>query len=464
MVLANKSLDDLTNAMKKIDEKLSSLETRQKSSDTDAVSAIMSGYSRPVGGTSDEERAMKFFGCRNPADLIQVNTAAPRFKNVPGELKQLVRDLKQTVNNARWISQQFNGDALDKIGSSPEKDRIGKCKGILSSYYGKSELAPRLKAFSSASQADWIPELISAQYVEEFELEKAVEDKFQELAIDSSPYDLPIVNGVTKARKIAENTAASEAQFGTSKLTFNAVKTVEYFILPEEVNEDSAPAIYQIGTREVVESQMRAWESAILNGDNDGTHIDSDTQAAGADVAEKICKGLRRQALLNTANGGTVSFANAAVSEAGLRSMRGAMKKFGVSPAELCWFVDPVGLQQMMALPGVATIEKYGSQATVVTGELARYQGIPIVCSQYLRSDLNATGVYDGITMNRTGILLVNMRRWWVGTRRPIRVKIQEDLPGQDRWLLASYQRKDFQGHVQSASEVSVCYGINIAV
>ena len=173
---------------------------------------------------------------------------------------------------------------------------------------------------------------------------------------------------------------------------------------------------------------------------------------------------LFRSALANSANGGTVSFGNAVISDAGLRSMRSAMKKFGVNPSELCWFVDPVALQQMMALSSVATLEKYGPSATVVTGELARYQGIPIVSSEFMRSDLNASGVYDGTTMTRTGILLVNMRRWWVGTRRPIRVKIQEDLPGQDRWLLASYQRKDFQGHAQSASEVSVVYGYNVAV
>jgi hypothetical protein len=279
----------------------------------------------------------------------------------------------------------------------------------------------------------------------------------------SNPYELPIVSGVTKGRKIAENTAITDSNFSTSKITFSAQKIGEYYIIPEELNEDSAPAIYQLGTSELVLSLKRAAEAAIINGDNDGTHIDSDTQAAAADVAEKLWKGLRRQALANTANGGTTDFGNAVISETNLRVMRQRMKKFGVNPSELVWFVDPVGLQQMMVLPSVATIEKYGSAATVVSGELGKYQGIPIVTSEFLRSDLNATGVYDGVTTNRSGLLLVNMRRFWIGMRRPIRVKIQEDLPGQDRWLMAAYTRKDFQGHAQSASEVSVAYGYNIA-
>lgn len=467
MVLPAKTLEDLTKAMKSIDEKITGIEQKQKSAESDALAAIFRGGSIPVGRTSDEERAMRYFGVSHPAQLLEVNTAHPKFKNVPGELKHVVRELKSSVNNARWIAQQFHGEAHDKIGASPEQDRVAKVKGMLDSYYGRNELAPRLKAFGSTVVGggdEWVPTLIASSYIEEYELQRAVEDKFQELPMASSPYEMPVVSGVTKARKIAENTLATDSNFGTSKLTFSAKKTVEYYVIPEELNEDSAPAIYQLGTREVVESQRRAIEAAILNGDDDGTHIDSDTQAAAADVAEKLWKGLRRQALANSANGGTVSFGNAVIAEPGLRSMRQNMKKFGVNPSELVWFVDPVGLQQLMALSGVATLEKYGSQATVITGELARYQGIPIVVSEFMRSDLNASGVYDGVTMTRTGILLVNMRRWWIGTRRPIRVKIQEDLPGQDRWLLASYQRKDFQGHAQSAAEVSVVYGYNIAV
>jgi len=35
------------------------------------------------------------------------------------------------------------------------------------------------------------------------------------------------------------------------------------------------------------------------------------------------------------------------------------------------------------------------------------------------------------------------------------------DLPGSDRWLLASYRRVDFKGHVQGAVEKSVVYGYN---
>jgi len=41
---------------------------------------------------------------------------------------------------------------------------------------------------------------------------------------------------------------------------------------------------------------------------------------------------------------------------------------------------------------------------------------------------------------------------------------VQQDLPAYDRWLMASYQRKDFVGHAQSAAEVSAVYGYNVGL
>ena len=100
--------------------------------------------------------------------------------------------------------------------------------------------------------------------------------------------------------------------------------------------------------------------------------------------------------------------------------------------------------------------------ATVIKGVLASYQGIGLVNSAYMREDLNATGVYDGITTTFGGLLLVNKTRFYYGQRRAIQVKMMVDLPKDDRVLLASYQRKDFKGHSQSATETSVIYGFEL--
>ena len=458
---------ELATKAAELETRVAQVEQREK----DLATAIAtSGMSQPVTGNrsnSDEARALMAFGCSHVKQLISVNVASDRFKHVPEELKGLVLQLKQSVDVSRMIGQVFHGGEKDIVGASEGSDRIGRVKSILDSRYAKDELVGRLKAFGStiATAGDeWVPTLISSQYVPEYELDFLLESKMKQVAMPSNPYDMAIQSSVTKARKIAENTGASSSNFNTGKIQFSAIKSVEYYVMPEELNEDSAPDIMSVARDEVVRAQIRACESAIINGDDDGTHIDSDTQALGADVAEKFWKGLRRQAIANSANGGTTDFANAAVTVAGIRSMRARMGKFGINPLELMLLSGSGAYAQLSTLDQVATVDKFGPMATVLKGVLSAYQGIPIVLSQYMREDLNATGVYDGVTVNRAGLVLVNKTRWYVATRRPIKVKIQEDLVDQDRWLMASYQRKDFKGHVQSASEVSVSYGYNIAL
>ena len=152
--------------------------------------------------------------------------------------------------------------------------------------------------------------------------------------------------------------------------------------------------------------------------------------------------------------------------------MRKQMGKYGTSPKELAWVVGPSVYAQMLNIDEVATLEKFGPQATILSGALAVFRGIPIIVSEFVRENLNASGVYDGTTTNRTVCHLANIRRFYLGLRRPIRVKVQQDARAEyDRWQLVSYQRLDFKGHKQSgeayaggasSSERSSVLGINI--
>jgi HK97 family phage major capsid protein len=238
-----------------------------------------------------------------------------------------------------------------------------------------------------------------------------------------------------------------------------AKKLVESMALPEELNEDSAPQILSLVRQEVTEAQLRAWETAILNGDDSGTHMDNDV--TGVIDARTTWKGLRKKALANAA---TVNFAAAAVSVANLRAMRALMGKFGVSERNLTWIVSSKVYQQMLSLPEVTTVEKFGQMATILRGALSALDGIPIVISEFMRDDLSATGANTLAGPNTfSGALLVNRSRFYWGVRRPIRVRASVDpTPPGDRWLLASWWRGDFQGHEQGAGETSVVLGRNI--
>jgi HK97 family phage major capsid protein len=448
--------------MKELEARVDKAEAAAKQAEEDKARIIAAGGVKTMGSSSnsDEQRALRYFGARSVKDLFSVNTGDPKFKAVPEELKHLVRQLKEDLDISRLTQQIFRGEAKD-FG-----DTHAHVNGVLDgNYYAKHVLAPKLKAFGSTvvgAGDEWVPTIVSSQYIEEFELDRNVASQFKQISMPSSPFDIPVQNSVTVARLQAESCDPADniaaANFGTSKITLNAKKLVEYMCLPEELNEDSAPQILALTRSEVSEAQARAWESAILNGDDSVTHMDADVTAS--EDARKSWKGLRKLALDNSA---TKDFGGSALTTSNLRDMRTLMGKFGVNERNLVWVVSSKGYQQMLNLPEVTSVEKFGPMATILRGALAALDGIPIVISEYIRDDLDATGVNTAPSDAFSAVQLVNRTRFMWGVRRPMRVRATMDpTPPGDRWLMASWWRGDFKGLPQSAAETSVTLGINI--
>jgi len=454
-----KKYEDLESKAKALREE----NEKHKAFIKDLEAEKMKSFSSAVSG-SHEQKLLRSFGVPNFKALVNVNTSAPCYAHVPVELKLEIAELKKEIDTARFISQMFYGAPKDR---GEEDEKLAVCKNVLETKYAKErDLAGRIKAFGTGvvgGGAEWIYTTVSSAYIDEYLLEKQVMGLFQEMNMPSNPYILTKKTNGTTARIVAEGAAATAANFNTDKITFNAKnKLVEYYELPEELNEDSAVDMLEIGRAEVVQAQLKAFEQALINGDDSVAHMDSDVVAASD--ARKAWKGLRKLALANSANGSLVTFSTA-VSDVKLDEMIQAADKFGVSPREAVWIVSPRIYNQMKSLNTVTTVDKFGALATYLTGVLAARSGIAIVLSEFMRNDLNVAGVHDGVTTNNSSILLVNKTRFMMGRRRPIRVRVAMDSnAAYDRWQMASYSRYDFQGHAQSATEKSVILGIDVSV
>ena len=418
-----------------------------------------------VRGESEERRLLRQFRCAHVKDLLNVNTADQKFVGVPTNDKLAVIELKKELDCARYYAQIFEGAACDR-GEMEKANEVARVKSLDSKLAKHTDLGARIKAFGttvSGAGAEWIETAISSSYIEEYLLEKQVANMFQEIQMPTNPFKLPIATGSTTARLVAEGIAATESNFGTSALTFDAAhKMVELYNLPEELNEDSAVAFLSLGRQQVLDAQIKALETAMLNGDTTGTHMDSNVTVSSD--ARKAWMGLRKLALANSANGSVVSF-GAAVSSSKLDEVLASAGKFGINPREAMFVVSPQIYHQMVNLPEVTSVDKFGPMATILNGVLAAYRGRGIIVSEFLGENLNASGVYDGTTMTKGGLLLVNKTRFYLGRRRPIRVRVAADSRAEyDRYQLVSYQRADFKGHVQSATETSVIYGVNVTL
>ena len=457
----------LSDKEKKMDDRISKIEAASKQLEKDKTDAFTGGRRKAYGHMSDsmEQKCLAVFGARSPADLLKTNTAQKRFVGVDPVYKSMVASLKESVDVARYIAQIFHGAPKDRMPADEKDYNPSPISHILEHEYGRDVLEPMVKAFGSTvagEGAEWVPTAISSQFLEEFELEKKVAMMFPEMPMQTNPFELPVQTGITTARLTAEGAQISGANFGTDKIIFNAKKLGEFYPLPEELTEDSAVAILPIARQEVAEAQIRARETAILNGDDSGTHMDFDITAA--DDAQKLAKGLRKLAIDNSGNGSVVTFSSA-VTTAKLDEMRTASGRLGIAVRDLAYLFSPTGYHQAVSLDEVSSVEKFGPQATILNGALAAFRGIPISISEFIREDVSASGVNVNGGPNDKGLVhLVNMKRFWVGMRRAIVVRVMQDLADFDRWLLSSYSRIDFKGRTQDADEVSTVVGIDVTI
>lgn len=455
---------ELNTKVTEAETKINDLQEKNLALETEKAQWIAASQHTNHGGSamSLENTIVKSFGANGVKDLVNVNTAHPRYAAVPVEYKAQVIQLKKDIDTARHISQMFYGDRTD--GDLDADTGISKAKEILNTKFAKEvDLEARIKAFGSTVVGggdEFVPTLLSSTYMEEIQLVKKVPSLFREIPMPSNPYKVPMTTNYTVGRIVAEANAATDTNWNTTDITYEAKKFFEYFLMPEELTEDSAPAILEIGRQEVSEAVIRAWERAILEGDDSGSHMDSDVTAASD--ARKAFKGLRKKALANTANGSVVDVAGALTYQK-LLDMRAAGGPAFIDPRQCALIVGSVGYNQLLGLDEVITVDKAGGMATLFSGSLASIMGMPIVASQFIREDLNAAGVHDGITTDNTYALMVNIRRFMLGMRRPIRLKVQRDARAEyDRWQLVSYARTAFNGAPQGANEVSAVIGVNV--
>jgi len=302
---------------------------------------------------------------------------------------------------------------------------------------------------------DWIPTGFSADLVNRVYLELKVASLFPRIPMPNDPYKFPVKSTGATVYKLGESQTEHESatkivatNVGTTNVTLASHKIGCRVNFSEELNEDSIIPILPMLKEDIAISMAQGIENCLINGDNSLTPQDSDIIAGSTDV--RTCwTGLRKA--VNA--GAKVSIAT--FNAENFRAIRKAMGKYGVNPNNLAivcgisGYIQLLGLKDSANNPLVTTLEKYGPNATIVTGELAKIDGMPVIVSEFVRQDLNASGVYDGTTKTTTVILLVYRNGWIIGDRRAFTLKTWEDIET-DQTILVATQRLDFERRLVS--------------
>lgn len=348
---------------------------------------------------------------------------------------------------------------------------IRQCNPRDTEFYA-TDFVPAMRAVSTTagSGGDFVPRSLSANLIERVNLELIVPRLFAMVPMPTNPFDIP-ARGVARVRggTMAENTADTgqvvmkKVTPGTRKVTLTARKFAAESLVSRDSEEDAIIAMIPFIEEELVDFLSADQEDASLNGDLAGvvagSHMDRDVTTT--DDPRVAWDGLRK--LLQA--GQKVDATNQILTVAHLRSNRSKMRKYGVRPSDLAHILSIQSYIQLLSDASVQTMERYGPNATIVTGELAKVDNVPIVISEYARADLNATGVFDNTTRDRTVALTVNRRGYVVGERRGLTLQLLKEVYAEeDQDALLLTLRRAFQARYPTTEPlVAAQYNLSAA-
>jgi hypothetical protein len=306
-----------------------------------------------------------------------------------------------------------------------------------------------LKAMTSTGAAtgdELVPTGMSAQLWSDFFTSSRVVSTIGTIPMPTDPFDVPLNLGAITWRKGTQNTATTATTPGTYKSTLTSTEQIAEVDWSYTLDEDAVLAMLPLLKQHLGQSGGEQMDAFLLNADatDAGTgniNLDDADPAADTYYLTDGQDGMRHQALVdNTAM--TINAGGDALADPDIRSAFAAMGKYAVTPGQTVLFPDlSTYLVGLLGLDGVQTLDKYGSAAVLLTGELGRYLGAPIVPSASMPL-CEADGKVSTTAGNNTlgSLLIANRTMWTVGFKRQLMVEVARDIQKRQFIMVVSYR------------------------
>lgn len=151
------------------------------------------------------------------------------------------------------------------------------------------------------------------------------------------------------------------------------------------------------------------------------------------------------------------------LTDALMRAGISRLGKYAVDPGNVRMFVDPeTYVNGILALTNVVTVDKFGPQATVVTGGLANYGGIPIVVTSSIAEAEDDGKISTTGSNNDEGqICFAHRDMWKVAYKRNLLIELDKSIQKRQLILVASFRMSvAARGTRSTATHTSGIHGI----
>jgi len=212
-------------------------------------------------------------------------------------------------------------------------------------------------------------------------------------------------------------TAFNDASSGTTQkhaltevtLTAHKLATREYLGYEEE--EDALIPVAGMIRDAIVRRMARTSDASIL-GTATGTPFTSLIALAGGHVD----------------NTETTESASDIVVKAEILTARKNMGQWGMNPSDLVVFLSQAAYYNLLDDTDVVTVDKYGDKATILTGELGKLWGMPLVVSDAFAT----TGA------GTAQVVIVNPSNYLLGNYRSLTIEQATDVIAQQKAMVAT--------------------------
>ena len=392
------------------------------------------------------------------------------------------------------FDDKFFRAMLDKINDHWKEDQkieqewIPTPKGLLevipmraidhTTYQNWHRAVPHLRANEAmmstlANRGDeLVPTLLSSTLYYFMRLESRVAPLFRTFRMPGNPFDYPkITKGPTfvKGDELSDaanfNVSTSNidySQISTDDVQFNAGKLAAITLYSEELVEDSTVAWAEAAARVYVEEMAHSFDYVLLNGDTSASatnisYFGTDPSSATATKRILTFDGIRKGIVAADQT------AVATIDDESILSVMATMGPRGIIGRDIrnlvCVAPPEVGYK-LDALDAYESLEKVGSQATLLTGQLGFWRSVPvIVTEEFPQTDANGR-VDDTASQNSKGAFVVaNRNAIMVGMRRMPQIE-QAKIPGVDGRFITASLRAD----VNLMEEGAAAMGYNSTV
>jgi hypothetical protein len=283
----------------------------------------------------------------------------------------------------------------------------------------------------------------SSRLWEDVHLETLVAPLFSRVNMPTNPFDIPVHVGSVDWYPGGENVSTKSSSLATGRQTLTAHELVASVPWSLTLDEDSVIAMLPEVRKTLIRNAAEVIDDVLLNGDTTPANgINSDGASIDATTPGKAHWLVGFDGLIHLPLVDNVSQSNNLNGSATAAAYNSSLKllgKYGVRGNESVFITDVNTFLSSLAIEEIETVDKLGSRASILSGQLGTVYGHPLIVSEQMKLADSDGKVTDGGNVADTGrILAVNRANWRIGYRRTISIETVRDVQKRQNVMVVS--------------------------